>query len=309
MTGKRVGLAIGTVGACAALLATSGFVSVTAASMHKEAMKKLTMAQVSVVMVDKTAQTVQAAPTNFSAKDEATFVLTAKLSNGKPAANEPVAFYVGPMKPLSGVAPKAWYASGTKAGAHYIASYTAKTDADGQARVVLYGQRADSMEMVGVRVGNLDSYSVKAGKALGSLDAWWTTAKSRPTAPIGDYVRVTPFLASTSGMAKEKLTIGVFDGMGRPIPGTHVSVAAKSATKASGSLSMGMSAGMSSSGSMGMSATGGLMLTTGMSGEVTTQIAVSGKASMEPVRIVVTQASGKARITGGMNALLFVNGK
>lgn len=300
---------VGLVASVSVLLAGIGLISTTSSSAAQErAMPKMSRLHVASVSVDKMAQMVQAAPRVASTKDEATFVLTAKLMNGKPAANQTVSFYIGPMKPLSNVSPKAWYESGTKAAARYIAKYSARTDAKGQAEVVLYGQPTDSMEMVGVRVGDLTSFSTAAKHAIGSLDAWWTTASTMPTAPVGDYVTVSPFLTTAKAMGKQVLTVGVFDKAGKPLAGAHVQIIVKNgaSSKMSGSASgnMGMSVGSNGNMAMGasMTASAGLSLTTNQMGEVMTKVSISGKAAVTPVRIVVTQPAGKGRIAGGMNA-------
>lgn len=305
---------LGAIGVCAVLAAplmigTVSFAKSTGMGHGHKVMAKVAASAVASVTVNKTAQMVEAAPAAASRKEEATFVLTAKLANGRPAAGEQVTYYIGPMKPLSNVAPKFWVQSGTKVAAHYIAMASAKTNARGQATIVLLGQPADSMEMVGVKVGTLSGFDVAAHRATASLDAWWTSAKSRPTAPVGDYVTVSPFLATAHAMSKQRLSVGVYNAKGQPIDGAHVAVSVKAAASSgmSGSVSagMGMSTGMS--GGMGMSASAGLQLTTNVRGQVMTEIAWPAHATAVPVRIVVTQPSGGMRIAGGMNSEFFAN--
>lgn len=293
----------GVLGLCAAVVMplATGTVSFAKSDMHHAS--KVTALAVASVTVDKTAQTLQAAPGTASSKDEATFVLTAKLANGHPAAGETVTYYIGAMKPLGNVPPKVWIQSGTKAAARFIARDSVKTNAQGKATLVLLGQRADSMEMVGIKVGDLSGYNVATHKATASLDAWWTTPRSHPTAPIGDYVTVYPFMASASTMSKQTVTIGVYNRQGQPIKGAHVVVT----SSANAGVVATASAGMNVGGMGGVSASADLHFTTSMSGQIQTQIAWPAHAKAMPVRIVVTQPSGQARIAGGMNIEYFAN--
>lgn len=222
----------------------------------------------------------------------ATFVVTARSQTGQPVANQPVTFYIGPMVPLSNVPPKRWLVSGTAAAQPYIASYSKKTHQNGQATLVLRAQPTQSMEMVGVRIGNLSSYSASKGKALGSLDAWWTTAQTAPTAPVGDFVTINPFVTMASAYASVPVTVRVNSPAG-PIVGASVLITPQ----------VGGSGGMGSS-SMGssMSSTGGTSVMTNTSGQATYKAMSGASGSMLPIRIVVTQDSQMMRVAGGMNA-------
>lgn len=241
---------------------------------------------VTTVNVNKAALVLQGSKSAHSTSNEATFTITATGANGQPVANQPVTFYIGPMKPLSGVPPKAWYVSGTNASSAYIATYSKMTNAKGQATVVLYGQPADSMEMIGFRVGDVSSYDSKAKHAIGSMDAWWTSCTSHATAPIGDYVTVSPFLSTGAAMSSEKVSIGVFSPNG-PITNANVSVIAKNSSNS-------MSGMMSSDSTK--------LLKTDAKGIVSTMISTPKTSNRLPIRIVITKSTGKGRIAGGINA-------
>ncbi|MDA8192933.1 MAG: hypothetical protein M0Z53_02880 [Thermaerobacter sp.] len=231
---------------------------------------------------NKTAQIVQAGTA-------ATFVVTAVTSAGKPAVNQPVTFYIGPMVPLSGIPPKHWYASGTPQGNAYISSFTRMTNNSGQATLVLKAQPTKSMEMVGVRIGNLSSYSTSQGKALGSLDAWWTTPTTSPTAPVGDWVTLSPWVTNSPANQTVPLTVMVNSPTG-PVAGATVSFA--------------MKGGMGSTSRSSMSSSGGVTRTTGSSGQVVYSVKTGAMMAMTPIRIVVSSASTMMRVSGGMNAEL-----
>ncbi len=228
------------------------------------------------IAVNKTAQMVQAG-------HEASFVITATTNTGQPASNQPVTFYIGPMVPLSGNAPVAWYQSGTTSGSSYIASYSKTTNHQGQATLVLRGQPTKSMEMVGVSVGGLSSYVAGKG-ALGSMDAWWTTPSTMPSAPVGDYVTVSPFITKVSGGSSPKISVITGSPKG-PIPNASVDFIPKPTSMASS-----------------MSSTGGMMVMTSSTGKAAYSVMVPS-AGLLPIRIVATEGSAMTRVAGGMNAL------
>lgn len=253
---------------------------------------------VATVDTDTTAVMVTAASSDSSALHEATFTLTARTATGRPAVGEPVSFWVGPMTPLSGVSPAAWYQTGTAPARAYVVSASSRTDGAGQARIVLFGQPAGSMEMVAVRIGDLDSFDASLGRGEGLLDAWWTTPKSMPTAPVGDRVTVTPFLAAVRPGAATRFVVRVTDAAGKPVAGAGVELIAHPPTSGSmmGSSSMGSSS-MASSGTSTRSAT------TDGAGEVSERVAASAMAPVV-LRVVVTEPGSTDRVAGGMAALL-----
>lgn len=226
----------------------------------------------------------------------ASFVVTALSQSGQPVANQPVTFYIGSMVPLSNVPPSHWLASGTSAATPYISSYSKTTNQHGQATVVLTPRPAKTMEMVGVRIGNLSSYSTSAHHAVGALDAWWTTPKTMPTAPVGDSVTVNPFVTMASASTSTPVTVTV-DSPSGPISGARVLFTAKSgSSKGSGSNAMGTSSSMSSS--------NGTTVMTNASGQATYKAMTGASMSMLPIRIVVTHGSAMARVSGAMNVEL-----
>ena len=250
-----------------------------AKSGHKRANKN----RVALVKVDRSAQVLAAAPTKSSSAHEASFTLTAYDAKGHPVKGAKVAFFIGPMKPLSNVMPAAWRRSGTSGAKPYVASFSKRTNSAGQATLTLYGQPADSMEMVGVRIGNLSSFDAKAKRALGTLDAWWTNAASG-RAPVGDYVQAAPFLAAGRAAKGGRVTVTAMSPSG-PIPGASVQYIMES----------GNAGGMgSSSGSSAMGAT------TNSQGRATFTV-TPAQAGKTPVRIVVTQPHSTKRVAGGMN--------
>lgn len=239
------------------------------------------------LQANRTSQTVMAG-------QPATFTITATTRNGRPVSGQPVTFYVGPMVPLSGVAPTHWYASGSKTAQAYISRYSAVTRRDGTAVLTLSPKPADSMEMVGVRVGNLSSFS--GHRAIGSLDAWWTTPATMPSVPIGDWVTVTPFVTTLPPKGYASLSVQVHGPKG-VIPGAMVQFIQNSS---------GMG-GMTGSGSTmqvgpGMSSGSGTTVTASGSGAAAYTVMTGAAGSLLPVRIVVTQGSAISRIAGGMNA-------
>ncbi|WP_028963417.1 hypothetical protein [Sulfobacillus thermosulfidooxidans] len=241
---------------------------------------------VAEIQTNKTAQMVEAGNT-------ATFVLTATTASGKPAKDLPVTFYIGPMVPLSGKGVSTWYTSGTAQAAKYIASYSKTTNSQGQATITLTAQPTKSMEMVGVKIGSFSTFNPTAMKGAGLLDAWWTTSATSPTAPIGDYVEVTPFAKVIKPGQKETLTITAMSPQG-PISGAKVDIIPKTPSASS---SMG---GNSSMGG-GMSSSGGTTMTTNSQGQVSyTVTAPSTSMASLPVRIVVS--NNMERVAGGMNA-------
>ncbi|MHB1611344.1 MAG: hypothetical protein ACYCT0_06610 [Sulfobacillus sp.] len=236
-----------------------------------------TAPEVYSIEANKTAQMVQAG-------QEATFTITAATSSGQPAADQAVTFYIGPMVPLSGNPPKAWYQSGTTTGSNYIASYSKTTNSQGQATLVLRGQPTKSMEMVGISVGDLSSYVAGKG-ALGSMDAWWTTSSTMPSGPVGDYVTVSPFITRVSSASSSP----------------QLAVMAGSPTGAISNASVDFIPKPTSMGA-GMSSSGGMMATTGSTGKAAYSVMMPSQG-MLPIRIVVTQGSAMTRVAGGMNAL------
>lgn len=234
----------------------------------------LTATTVYTLLTSKTAQVVQSgAP--------ASFTVTALSEAGAPIANAPVTFYIGQMTPLSGVGVKKWFTSGTAAANAYVKSASSKTDSNGKATLILNGQPSNTMEMIGVTAGSLSTYNSAKG-AIGSIDAWWTTAGANPTAPVGDYVTVSPFATKSTAM-NENLSILVSSPQG-PISGASVSVAPRTST----STAM-------------MSASTPMKYTTGSNGIA--NVTVNFQATT-PFRIVATQGTTTARIAGGMNALI-----
>ncbi len=282
------GLRIG-VSAAAILAAVTGCGTVAASTGVASA---ATRGDVATVTVNKTAQVLAGTLHAGSKRDEAVFVLTARTKKGSPAANQPVTFYIGPMAPLSGVGPAHWYASGTSAAKKYVASYTDITNKKGEATLVLLGQPTNSMEMVGVRIGNLSSYNVKTKKVGGVLDAWWTSPSATRTAPVGDYVTTTPFLTSSKKGSQVGFAIGVYSSQG-PIQGAHVTIGGAGMGSGTGGSTM-----MGSSNSTAMPIT---QLTTSSSGMVTDTIMEPNQRSVQPARIVVTAPKRDERIAGGMS--------
>jgi|GEM_PF-4325598 len=238
---------------------------------------------IALVEVDKSAQVLAAAPAKSSSANEAVFTLTAYDAKGNPVKGAKVSYFIGPMKPLGNAGPAAWYRSGTPGANAYIANFSKLTNSAGQATVTLYGQPADTMEMVGVRIGNLDSFDKTAKRAIGTLDAWWTNSQSGG-APVGDYVTAAPFMATGAANKSQTVTVTAMSKTG-PILGASVQYIVES----------GGSGGMGSSGAMSK--------TTNMQGHA--MFTVKPKAGKLPVRIVVTQPNSTARVAGGMNILLF----
>lgn len=266
--------------------------------------------RVTSIVADKTAQVLLASSSPSSTSHEATFVVTAYTRSGKPAAHKPVAFYIGPMVPLSNVPPSTWYKSGTSGASKYIASYSKMTNAQGQATVVLYGQPAKTMEMIGVSVGNLSSYSKKAMHAVGSLDAWWTTPSTTPGAPVGESVTVKPWVSVEKPNHKITLQVTVSNQSG-PVSGAGVDFSVKKPGGHSGGMGSssgsGSGSGMGSSSGSGSSMSGGgTVVATSSSGMASYTLTTGKKKSVVPVRIVVNTAPGAtARLSGGMNVELF----
>jgi len=254
---------------------------------HKHGAKTGAKTRVALVEVDKTAQVLAAASAKSSSANEAVFTLTAYNAKGNPVKGAKVSYFIGPMKPLSNIGPAAWYRSGTPGAKAYIANFSKLTNSAGQATVTLYGQPADTMEMVGVRIGNLNSFDKAAKRAIGTLDAWWTNSHSGG-APVGYYVTAAPFMATGAANKNKTVTVTAMSKTG-PIPGAAVQYIVES----------GSSGGMGSSGS-----SSAMSKTTNSQGHATFTV-TPGKAGKLPVRIVVTQPSSTARVAGGMNILLF----
>ncbi len=254
-------------------------------------------AVVNTILTSKTAQMI-------GSGQNATFTITALSSTGAPVASAPVSFYLGTMVPLSGVGVKTWIQSGTSAAAPYVLSADTTTNSNGKATLVLKGQPNDTMEMIGVSVGDLSTYSATKG-AIGSMDAWWTTAGTTPTAPIGDYVTVSPFATKTSA-STQNLSILVSSPQG-PVSGAVVTVTPKTATTTGMGASSSSSSGMGGSSSTTMATSASstpapMSYTTSANGTISTSVI---SKSTTPFRIVVTQGAGStSRIAGGMNALI-----
>lgn len=267
---------------------SSGSSSSSSGSSGSTATTSGSVPAVATLQVNKTAQILAAAPSSGSKTNEATFVLTALGKTGKPVANAPVRFYIGPMVPLSGHPPTSFTSSSSSGAAKYIASSTPTTDAAGQATITLLGQPADTMEMIGVKVGKLSTFNVKKGKALGALDAWWTAPTAAKAPPVGAYVTTTPFAAVyAKGAAAPSVKIAAMMATG-PITGATVSITPKTARPKSSS-------------SMGASSSGAT-LKTSSAGSVTYPVTFTKTAKgggRAALRIVVTQANGN-RVAGGM---------
>lgn len=258
--------------------------SATPATSSSQTMTKTSPApsktvQVAELQTNKTAQMVKAG-------QQATFVVTATGSGGQPAVGEPVTVYIGPMVAL-GAGVSQWYTTGAANTSRYVSSYSKKTNSMGQATIVLVGQPAKTMEMVGIKVGSFSTFSSSAMKRAGLMDAWWTTPSTSPTAPVGDYVVVKPFAKDVPAGTAQPLLISVMSPSG-PVSGASVSVTPKTG----GSSSMGSSSSMSS--------TGGTTMITNSHGQVSYQAKAGAAMSALPIRIVVSKGMG--RIAGGMNA-------
>ncbi|WP_053960057.1 hypothetical protein [Sulfobacillus thermosulfidooxidans] len=265
---------------------SSSMSSTSPSSSMSSSSSAMTTQTVAEIETNKTAQMVEAGNT-------ATFVLTATTASGKPAKDLPVTFYIGPMVPLSGKGVSTWYTSGTAQAAKYIASYSKTTNSQGQATLTLTAQPTKSMEMVGVKIGNFSTFNPTAMKGAGLLDAWWTTSGTSPTAPVGDYVEVTPFAKAVKPGQKETLMITAMSPKG-PISGAKVDIIPKTPSASS---SMGGNSGMGG----GMSSSGGTTMTTNSQGQVSyTVTAPSTSMASLPVRIVVSD--NMERVAGGMNA-------
>ena len=238
------------------------------------------LAKVATILTSKTAQVILAGT-------KATFTVTALTVSGKPAVDEPVSFTMGQMVPLSGVPVKDWFETGSAGAAKYVSSFEAKTNSLGQASLVLNAQPTGTMEMIGVQVGSLSSYS-PSKVAIASMDAWWTTPSSMGTAPVGDYVTVSPF-ETTQSAPQRNLSVLVGSSTA-PISGAQVDFVPKKAAAASAN-SMGYP-------SMGASTTSGYIVATNASGLASY---TSTGTTAQAIRIVVTQGGSANRIAGGMN--------
>lgn len=262
---------LGASGVLSIVLAACGTTTTTSAPSTTAA----SVPTVTTLITSKTAQMV------LSGQD-ATFTITALSKSGAPVPSAPVSFYLGTMVPLSGVGVKTWNKTGTTAAAPYVVSASSVTDANGKATLVLKGQPNDTMEMIGVSVGTLSTYSATKG-AIGSMDAWWTTPGSTPTAPVGDYVTVSPFATITTN-ASQNLTISVSSPQGQ-VSGATVSITPKTAASTG----------------MGGTPVSPMTYTTPATGLVSTMV---NSQATTPFRIVATQGTTTARIAGGMNALI-----
>lgn len=259
-------------------------------------------AAVATVQVNRAAEVLTGTSKASSASNEATFTLTADNANGAPVKGAKVVFYIGSMKPLGNTPPTQWFASGSSGAKPYVASYTPRTNAGGQATLTLYGQPAGTMEMVAVRIGRMSTYSPKLKRAGGLLDAWWTTPGGNP-AP-GSSVGVSPFIATVKPGARETVTVTA-NGPNGPIPGALVTYTRVRPRK-SGASGTGMGNSGSSSGSSGMKGTAAKTARTDKNGQAQFTVK-AGKGRRIPVRIVVTQGSG-TRVAGGVNVELVMSG-
>lgn len=177
-------------------------------------------APVEVVNADVTSQVLPAAGEKSAVRNKATFLLSATSRGHRPAAFEPVTFYIGLMAPGSGAAPTTWIPSSSPAAAPYIAYASRSTDRRGHAELVLKGQTAQTMEMVAVKVGNLSGYNAVTNKVAAALDAWWTTPQSSPTAHPYDTTTVFPFMRRTF---KSSLPVHVYARhAGLPVAGVAI---------------------------------------------------------------------------------------
>ncbi|CAB1127879.1 conserved exported protein of unknown function [Candidatus Hydrogenisulfobacillus filiaventi] len=226
-----------------------------------------------------------AAPTGMvvPAGQAATFTVTAYTAGMHPAAGRSVTFFIGPMTPLSGVPPKAWYPTGSAGAQRYVSGFSTRTDARGQATITLKPQGAGVMEMVGIDVGNLKTYDSASGRPLASLDAWWTTAAATPHTPPGSSLTVSPWVAVAAPHSRVPLEVTAAGPAG-PVAEAAVTIT---------SPLLGQSAGMTANGTM---------LTTSRTGQARMSLAM-GPAAGYPVRIVATWPDG-ARVAGGINAAL-----
>ncbi len=251
-----------------------------------------TTGKVTSILVNKSGEVLQASHQPSSLHHEATFILTALSSNGKPAVHEPVNFFIGPMKPLSGIPPKAWYESGTSQSKSYIASASHITNSKGQATIVLYGQPADTMEMIGAQVGNLSSYDVKAMHSIAGLDAWWTSSAIKATAPIGNTITLNPWISVASGTSSQPITVSI--NSPSPFNASKVTFIVKgTANSSSSSNSMGTSS-MSSGLTQVKSIQG--------NGSTTFHITLPKQSNIVPLRVVITNQKTNQRFAGGVNA-------
>ena len=239
------------------------------------------LAKVATILTSKTAQVLLAGT-------KATFTVTALTVSGKPAVDEPVSFTMGQMVPLSGVPVKDWFETGSAGAAKYVSSFEAKTNSLGQSSLVLNAQPTGTMEMIGVQVGSLSSYS-PSKVAIASMDAWWTTPSATGTAPVGDYVTVSPF-ETTQSAPQRNLSVLVSSSIG-PISGAQVDFVPKKAAAPSSANSMGNP-------STGASTTSGYSVATNASGLASY---TSTGTTPQAIRIVATQAGSANRIAGGMN--------
>jgi hypothetical protein len=269
-----------------ALLAVGG-VALTACGAASRSAASPQPPIVAAVETAVTGQMLTAASHGGSRLDEGTFTLTARTADGKPAAHEPVSFWVGPMAPLSGSPPAHWFSSASAAGRAYVASSSSLTDSAGRATIVLLGQPSASMVMVAVKVGTLSTFA--AGHGVGLLDAWWTSPTALHSAPVGDRVTVSPFLTSDHSGRPVTFRVRVTGPSGAPARGASVSFTPKRA------------AGMAG-GSMGSMSGGGMTRAADREGVASyTAHTGTGPAPLA-VRIVVTDGSGAARFAGSVTA-------
>lgn len=161
---------------------------------------------VKVVDTKVSAEILPAASQSSSAHHKAVFVISAYSRHHKPVQHAPVVFYIGTMAPGSGIPPTSFVATNTSQAKSYVQYASAYTNRLGQAVLVLKGQKAQTMEMVGVKVGNFSSYNPSTNKLSAALDAWWTTPSSTPTAQSYDTLTINPFMIKAAkGPIKEQV--------------------------------------------------------------------------------------------------------
>lgn len=166
---------------------------------------------VTSVQTKVTARVLEATHHASSRHHLASFTIRA-YSHNRPAAHEPVTFYIGVMKPGSGVPPTTWISSRSPQAKKYIVRSSRFTNHWGKAQLVLKGQTSQTMEMIAVKAGNFSSYDKTANRALAAMDAWWTTPSASPHANFADTVTVYPFMAHTSQSSNNLRVVTRHDG-------------------------------------------------------------------------------------------------
>lgn len=174
---------------------------------------------VTSVQTNVTSQILPAAMQTTPLDHTAAFTIQA-FSHNKWASHEPVTFYIGVMKPGSGIPPTTWISSRSRKARQYIVKASRFTNRFGQARLVLKGQSAQTMEMIAVKAGNFSSLDQTTNHALAALDAWWTTPSSTPHANFSDTITVRPFMTKTSKSAHPLRVVAKHDG--KPVSGVTI---------------------------------------------------------------------------------------